>query len=70
MLQVSRESASARRVPGVDRVLWLRLQVHDGHSAGAVVHGVRHRRPVDVPVGVATAARLVRAGVPAVRVAV
>lgn len=67
MLQWPDGRARGSRIAGVDRVLWLQVSVRDGEPAGGIVHGVRHRRPVDVRVGAATARRLLAAGVPAVR---
>jgi hypothetical protein len=55
-----------RGVPGVDRVLWLHVQLRDGRPADGVVHGVRRHRPVEVPVSADAVRRLLAAGVPAV----
>lgn len=54
--------------PGVDRVLWLRVRLRDGRPCDGVVHGVRHRRPVDVHVGADVVRRLLLTGIPTVRV--
>ena len=56
-------------MPGVDRVLWVAVRVHDGVPTGGVVHGVRHHRPVDIPVPAGIVRQLLRAGFPAVTVA-
>jgi hypothetical protein len=48
-----------------DRVLWQRLEVHDGELHG-VVAGTRHRRPRQVHVGTAAALGLLDQGVPTV----
>ena len=48
-----------------DRVLWQRIEVHDG-ALSAVVAGTRHRRPRQVHVGVAAALGLLDQGVPTV----
>jgi hypothetical protein len=52
--------------PGVDRVLWLRVRLRDGRPCEGVVHGVRHRHPVDVAVSAEVVHRLVAQGVPTV----
>jgi hypothetical protein len=52
--------------PGVDRVLWLRVRLRDGRPCDGVVHGVRHRHPVDVAVSADVVRRLVAQGVPTV----
>ena len=52
--------------PGVDRLLWLHVRLRDGQPFDGVVHGVRHRRPVDVAVSPDVVRRLLAAGVPAV----
>jgi hypothetical protein len=49
---------------GFDRVLWQRLERRHGAVTGAIVAGVRHRRPVTVRVDVHTAGQLAAAGVP------
>jgi hypothetical protein len=54
--------------PGVDRVLWLRVRVRDGHPSDGVVHGVRHRHPVEVTVSADAVRRLLTQGVPAIAV--
>lgn len=56
---------AARVVAALDRTLWQRLEVSGGTVSGVVV-GVRHRRPVDLRVGAATALGLVEAGIPTV----
>lgn len=63
MLQRSVVRASC---PGVDRVLWLRVRLRDGRPCDGVVHGVRHRRPVDLAVSADVVRRLVADGVPTV----
>lgn len=57
-----RRSAS-RVVAALDRAVWQRLDVSD-EVLGGVVVGVRHRRPVELRVGPATAVGLVEAGIP------
>jgi hypothetical protein len=52
--------------PGVDRVLWLRVTVRNGQPCEGVVHGIRHRHPVDVAVSPDVVRRLLAAGAPAV----
>lgn len=47
----------------VDRIAWQRLDLASA-TPRAVVAGVRHRRPVQVPVGIPTALALLQAGVP------
>lgn len=63
MLQRSVVRASC---PGVDRVLWLRVRLRDGRPSEGVVHGVRHRHPVDVAVSADVVHRLIAQGVPTV----
>ena len=67
MLQVADAAPSEPTVPGVDRVLWVRLRAHEGGPCDGVVHGVRHRRPVEVVVGAGVVHRLLLAGVPTIR---
>ena len=54
------------RCPGVDRVLWLQVRLRDGQPCEGVVHGVRHRHPVDVAVSADVVRRLLARGVPAI----
>ena len=61
-----RARAAARVHDRFDRVLWQRLEVHDG-AISAVVAGTRHRRPRQVRVGAAAALGLLAEGVPTVR---
>lgn len=60
----ARAAAAVRR--RFDRVLWQRLEVHDGELR-ALVAGTRHRRPHQLRVGGAAALGLLDAGVPTVR---
>ena len=55
-------------IPGVDRVLWLRVHTRNGQPCGGVVHGVRHRHPVDVVVSADVVRQLLARGVPAVTI--
>lgn len=52
-------------VPGLRRVGWVRVVLHDGGGAGEVF-GVGHRRPASRPVSLTTAAALAARGVPVV----
>ena len=52
--------------PGVDRVLWVRVRLRDGQPCEGVVHGVRHRHPVDVAVSADVVRQLLASGVPAI----
>jgi hypothetical protein len=65
---VSRSSSGSSCVVA-DRILWLRVRLIDGEPAEGIVHGVRHRRPVDLRVGADTVRRLLAEGVPAVATA-
>jgi hypothetical protein len=60
-------SATGRDVvcPGVDRIVWLTVDLSDGEPCGGLVHGIRHRRPVEVDVDADAVRRLLAAGVPA-----
>ena len=57
---------AAMSLPGIDRVVWLTVDVRDGQACGGVVHGVRHRHPAEVAVDAQGVHRLLAAGVPAV----
>ena len=50
----------------LDRVLWVRVEVGDDGPVGAVVAGVRRRRPASVRVSVDVGLSLVEDGVPLV----
>ena len=50
----------------LDRVLWVRVEVDDDGPVGAVVAGVRRRRPASVRVSVDLALSLVEDGIPLV----
>ncbi len=50
----------------LDRVLWVRVEVDDEGPVGAVVAGVRRRRPVSVRVSVDLGLSLVEDGIPLV----
>jgi len=62
----SPEATARRALAGLDRVLWQRVELGPDGPAGAVVAGIRRRRPADVRVDAATAMTLVEAGVPTV----
>jgi len=62
---VAAVTAVATHLP-LDRVLWVRLEVDDSGPVGAVVAGVRRRRPETVRVDVHLALSLVDAGIPVV----
>lgn len=51
--------------PGVDRIVWMSVDVREGEPRGGLVHGIRHRRPVEVAVDADSVRRLLAAGVPA-----
>ena len=68
MLQDADRRLGGIRCPGVDRVLWVRVRLRDGQPCEGVVHGVRHRHPVDVAVPPDVVRRLLARGVPAVTV--
>ena len=50
----------------LDRVLWVRVEVGDDGPVGAVVAGVRRRRPASVRVSVDVGLSLVEDGIPLV----
>jgi hypothetical protein len=56
----------SRVLASLDRVLWQRLELADATPTGAVVAGIRRRRPARVRVDVATALALAEAGLPTV----
>ncbi len=60
-----RSRAAAVVRTGFDRILWQRLEEHDG-VVTAVVAGTRHRRPRQVRVGEAAALGLLEDGLPTV----
>ena len=53
-------------LPGIDRVVWLTVDLRDGRPCGGRAHGVRHRHPADVAIDATSVQRLLAAGVPAV----
>lgn len=57
---------TAPLLPGLDRVLWQRVEVDEHGPVGALVAGTRRRRPTSVRVDPATALALVESGVPTV----
>jgi len=56
----------APAVHGMDRVLWVRVELGEAGPVRGVVAGTRRRRPVSVAVDAATAMVLVESGVPTV----